>query len=92
MRNIESYTLLGVVSSLYAITLNTDTGKKFTDRYTWATVCVGTSLVLMVLRLIIPREHWYKLATAFMVAGSPMVARSLYNKVVRQPQPNEASL
>ena len=91
MRSLESYTILGLISSLYAACLNTTAGKKFTDQYTWATVCIGTSLVLAVLRLLIPKEHWYKLVTAFTIAGFPMVARSLYNKSVREMQHNEAS-
>lgn len=90
MRSLESYTILGLLSSLYAVGLNTKIGKKFTEEYTWATVCIGTSLVLAVLRLMIPKEHWYKLMTAFTVAGFPMVARSLYNKTTREIQHNEA--
>ncbi len=91
MRNVESYTILGLISSLYAVGLNTKVGKKFTEEYTWATVCIGTTIVLAVLRLMIPKDHWYKLLTAFTVAGVPMVARSLYNKTVRELQHNEAS-
>ena len=91
MRSLESYTIIGLISSLYAISLNTPVGKKFTDQYTWATVCIGTGIVLSVLRLVIPKEQWYKLATAFVVAGAPMIFRSLYNKTIRQLQRNEAS-
>ncbi|MEZ4621320.1 MAG: hypothetical protein R2867_38270 [Caldilineaceae bacterium] len=90
MRSLESYTILGLISSLYAVCLNTRTGKRFTEQYTWVTVCLGTGMVLAVLRLSMPKEHWYKLMTAFSVAGFPMVARSLYNKTVREIQPNEA--
>ncbi len=91
MHSVESYTILGLLSSLYAVGLNTKVGKKFTEEYTWATVCIGTTIVLAVLRLMIPKDHWYKLMTAFTVAGVPMVARSLYNKTVRELQHNEAS-
>jgi len=91
MRSLESYTIIGLISSLYAISLNTPVGKKFTDQYTWATVCIGTGIVLSVLRLVIPKEQWYKLAAAFVVAGAPMIFRSLYNKTIRQLQRNEAS-
>lgn len=91
MRSVESYTILGLLSSLYAVSLNTTIGKKFTDQYTWATVCIGTGIVLAILRLLIPREHWQKLTAAFVVAGLPMIARSLYNKTVRELQHNEAS-
>lgn len=92
MRSLESYTIIGLMSSLYAIGLNTPMGKKFTDQYTWATVCIGTGIVLAVLRLVLPKEQWYKLATAFVVAGAPMIFRSLYNKTIRELQRNEASI
>ena len=91
MRSLESYTILGLFSSLYAVCLNTRAGKKFTDQYTWLTVCLGTGMVLAVLRLSMPKDQWYKLMTAFTIAGLPMVARSLYNKTVREMQHNEAS-
>jgi hypothetical protein len=89
MRSLESYTILGLLSSLYAVGLNTKVGKKFTEEYTWASVCIGTSIVLAVLRLMLPKDHWLKLMTAFTVAGFPMVARSLYNKTVRELETNE---
>ena len=91
MHSVESYTILGLISSLYAVGLNTKVGKKFTEEYTWATVCIGTTIVLAVLRLMIPKDQWYKLMTAFTVAGVPMVARSLYNKTVCELQHNKAS-
>jgi len=92
MRSLESYTIIGLISSLYAICLNTPMGKKFTDQYTWATVSIGTGMVLAILRLVIPKEYWYKLATSFIVAGGPLIFRSLYNKNVRELQHNEASI
>ncbi len=92
MRSLESYTIIGLISSLYAIGLNTPMGKKFTDQYTWATVSIGTGMVLAILRLVIPKEYWYKLATAFIVAGGPLIFRSLYNKTVRELHRNEASI
>ncbi|MEZ4736675.1 MAG: hypothetical protein R3E79_57070 [Caldilineaceae bacterium] len=92
MRSLESYTIIGLISSLYAIGLNTPMGKKFTDQYTWAAVCIGTGTVLAILRLVIPKDQWYKLTTAFVVAGAPLIFRSLYNKTVRELHHNEASL
>ena len=92
MRSLESYTIIGLISSLYAIGLNTPMGKKFTDQYTWATLSFGTGMVLAILRLVIPKEYRYKLATAFIVAGGPLIFRSLYNKTIRELQHNEASI
>jgi len=74
------YTALGAAATGYAAVLNTPRGKEFTDEYTWATVVAGTSLVLAALYWLLPRSAWLKVVTAFVVAGSPMVARSLINK------------
>jgi hypothetical protein len=74
------YIALGAVSIIYAAALNTGAGKRFVDDYTWASVVVGTALVLAAIWFIIPREYWLKAALAFAVAGIPMVARSLLNR------------
>jgi hypothetical protein len=78
--DIAAYVVLGIAAILYAIALNTSAGKRFADEYTWASVVLGTSLVLAALWFIIPNEHWLKVALAFAVAGTPMVARSLLNR------------
>ena len=74
------YIALGAASIIYAMALNTGGGKRFADNYTWASVVLGTSLVLAALWFIVPKEYWLKAALAFAVAGTPMVARSLLNK------------
>lgn len=79
----ETYVALGVASAAYAGALNTDVGKRFAQEYTWARVVFGTTLVLTMLRFIMPKEEWQKVANAFMVAGTPMIARSLINKIRR---------
>lgn len=71
------YIILGLLAIAYAFILNTPGGKKFTDQYTWATVVIGTSLVLGALWFIIPADNWKKVAIAFVVAGTPMIVRSL---------------
>ncbi len=78
-----TYLALGAASATYATLLNTEPGKKFADEYTWASVVVGTGLVLALLRFILPREQWEKVFLAFVVAGSPMIARSLINKAAQ---------
>ncbi|MCP4709975.1 MAG: hypothetical protein GY869_15230 [Planctomycetes bacterium] len=78
--NTPVYIALGITSAAYAEALNTDTGKEFADEYTWASVVAGTGLVLTILRFIIPREYWQKVVLAFVVAGIPMIARSLLNR------------
>jgi hypothetical protein len=77
---IVAYIALGIAAILYAIALNTSAGKRFVDEYTWASVVLGTCLVLATLWFIIPNEYWLKAALAFAVAGTPMVARSLLNR------------
>jgi hypothetical protein len=53
----ETYLALDTVSTTYAVLLNTEPGKKFAEEYTWASVVVGTGLVLALLRFILPREQ-----------------------------------
>jgi len=78
--DIVVYVVLGVAAIVYAVVLNTIGGKKFADDYTWASVVIGTGLVLAALWFIIPMEYWLKVVVAFVVAGIPMVARSLLSK------------
>lgn len=78
----ETYVALGVAATAYAAALNTDVGKRFAKDYTWASVVGGTSLVLTMLRFILPKDEWQKVATAFAVAGTPMIVRSLANKIL----------
>ncbi len=74
------YASLGVASALYAAYLNTPVGKEFAERYTWASVTLGTAIVLAAARLLVPGRQWNRLVIAFGVAGSPLVLRSLYNR------------
>lgn len=53
------------------------------QEYTWASVVIGTGLVLLGLRPTLDREAWNKVAVAFVVAGVPMVGRSLVNRLIR---------
>jgi len=78
--DIVVYVVLGVTAIVYAVVLNTSGGRKFADDYTWASVVMGTGLALAALWFIIPIECWSKVVVAFVVAGIPMVARSLINK------------
>lgn len=74
------YAGLFLAAATYAMLLNTSRGKYFAKEYTWATVVTGTLLVLFALYLIIPTEVWWQVFLAFVVAGAPMIARSLFNK------------
>ncbi len=74
------YLVLGIAAIVYAVVLNTKKGRAFASGYTWASVVIGTSMVLTALWFLIPQDSWQKVAIAFVVAGSPMIARSLINK------------
>ena len=74
------YIVLALLAIAYALILNTPGGKRFADQYTWASVVVGTSLVLAALWFIIPADNWMKVFLAFVVAGTPMIIRSLLKR------------
>ena len=80
------YASLGVASALYAAYLNTPVGKEFAERYTWASVILGTAIVLAAARLLMPARMWNRLVIAFAVAGSPLVLRSLYNRFAQSEE------
>jgi len=81
MDGVRPYAFLGVAASLYAVALNTKLGKTVAREQTWFSVVMGTSLVLGVARRVIPAGEWRKVALAFIVAGVPIISRSLYNKI-----------
>lgn len=74
------YIALGLAAIVYAIILNTKNGRKFTNEFTWASVVIGTSIVLVALWFLIPQDNWQKIVLSFVIAGSPMIIRSLINK------------
>jgi hypothetical protein len=78
--DILIYVALGVAATVYARTLNTKKGKSFASEYTWVSVVVGTGIVLIGLWFLIPQDSWLKVVLSFMVAGVPMIVRSLINK------------
>ncbi|MCP4416175.1 MAG: hypothetical protein GY805_06115 [Chloroflexi bacterium] len=78
--DIAIYVVLGVVFVVYAFWLNTAGGKKFADEHTWASVVIGSGLILAALWFLVPADSWQKMVLAFVVAGIPMIARSLLNK------------
>ncbi len=80
MKEIFTYLTLGLAAGGYARFLNTDPGQTFADEFTWASVATGTGLVLLFLRFVLPASAWRKVATAFTVAGLPLIARSLVNR------------
>lgn len=80
MKEILTYLTLGLAASGYARLLNTDKGQTFADEFTWASVTLGTGLVLFFLRSILSPSAWRKVAVAFTVAGLPLIARSLVNR------------
>jgi len=81
---IVVFATLGFFSVGYAFFLNTKSGKKIADDHTWVSVVAGVALVLRAVSFIIPEEYWQKVVIGFIVAGIPMIARSLWNKRKRE--------
>ena len=82
-RTVGAYSLLTVLASFYAFLLNSERGREFATEHTWASVVVGTTLVLGCIRAILPRMYWRRVAWAFVFAGAPMIGRSVYHKAVQ---------
>ena len=80
MKDLLTYLTLGLTSTGYAAWLNSAEGKQFADEFTWASVVTGSGLVLMFLRFLLPGPHWRKVVSAFIVAGVPLIVRSLINR------------
>jgi len=81
------YGILFLAAVAYALILNTKAGKRFADHFTWASVVIGTALVMASAWFLVPAESWVKIALAFVVAGAPMIGRSL----VRERRPHRHS-
>jgi hypothetical protein len=79
--DILIYVALGVAATVYAWALNTKKGKSLAGEYTWVSVVVGTGIVLIGLWFLIPQDSWLKVVLSFIVAGVPMIVRSLINKM-----------
>ncbi|MEZ4661249.1 MAG: hypothetical protein R2911_27180 [Caldilineaceae bacterium] len=79
--NVKVYLFLGLATSVYATLLNTESGKRIADEETWLTVSFGTALVLGFCRLLLPSDAWNKVLLAFVIGGSPLIFRSLQNKI-----------
>ncbi|MCC6454455.1 MAG: hypothetical protein IT328_05890 [Caldilineaceae bacterium] len=74
------FACLGLCAAGYAVVLNTEEGKQLAQDQTWLTVVLGNSLILFFLRILLPRYYWNLIAMSFIVAGTPMIARSIVNK------------
>lgn len=77
---LPTYGLLALASSAYAAALSTDEGKRFATERTAETVVIGVALVLVALRFVLPVVAFRAVVVAFLVAGSPMIARSLMKR------------
>lgn len=79
------YTMLFLTSVIYAVVLQWwwRADPDGFDDNTWLTVVIGVGYVLLWLRPIIPLDAWLDFGKGFMVAGIPIVFRSLYNNARR---------
>ena len=77
--NIWAYAILGLLSTIYAIALQTERGKWLATDRTWYSVVAGCGMVLLMLLSVLPFDMWLRVVAAFFVAGLPMVIRSINN-------------
>ena len=77
----KTYIALSAAATGYSAWLNTEKGRRFADDHTWASVVLGTGLVLAALKQMIPPQYWRKVLLAFVVAGTPLVVRSLFRQL-----------
>lgn len=78
--SLPIFALLGASTALYAALLNTKSGRRIAQDETWLAVSCGTAIVLFFCRFILPPSLWNKVVLAFVIGGSPMIARSIFNK------------
>jgi hypothetical protein len=71
---------LFLLSCIYAMLLNTETGMEWAQEQTWFTVVIGNGLVIGALALLLPAIYTAIIIGAFAVAGIPIIYRSLANQ------------
>jgi hypothetical protein len=74
------YVILLGAASAYAALLSTRPGRKFADERSAESVILGVGLVLAALRLLLPGQAWGRVVVSFIVAGTPMISRSLLKR------------
>jgi hypothetical protein len=76
--------VLFMASCLYTVTLEWSERRwRFVSRMTWLSVVLGTGMVLAALYALLSWDAWLLVALAFIVAGLPVVGRSLLNDLAR---------
>jgi hypothetical protein len=75
-----AYVVLAASTTLYALLLNSARGKRFATEYTWASVSIGTAIVLICTRFVVPESAWRKTVLAFIIGGLPLIGRSVINR------------
>jgi hypothetical protein len=78
--DLQTYSILFGAASAYALALSTRPGRKFSDAHTAETVVLGVGLVLAALRFLLSASAFRRVVAAFVVAGLPLVARSLLKR------------
>jgi hypothetical protein len=77
---LQVYLVLFGAASAYAALLSTARGRAFADERTAESVILGVGLVLAALRLLLPGQAWDRVVVSFIVAGTPLISRSLLKR------------
>ena len=75
------YLTLLAASTAYALALNTSLGRKLCQRKTWVTVVIGDAIIGGCLFIALPPATVALVLGAFIVAGLPIIARSIANEL-----------
>lgn len=84
MGRIEVFGIIFVVSTLYALFLETGPGRWLAEERTWLSVVIGVGYVTLLMRLLGPAPAWGDWLIAWLVSGAPVIIRSLAREVARE--------
>lgn len=76
-----TYPLAALASTLYAVFLSTERGKAWVDENTTLAVVLGVGGVLGLLRAVLDKGAWLRVAGMFCAAGAPLVVRGVWRRM-----------
>jgi len=84
MGRIWVFVLMFVVSSLYALFLESGPGRWLAEERTWLSVVIGVGYVTLLMRFLGPAPAWTDWLVAWGVSGVPVIVRSLAHEVRKE--------